>query len=124
MPSAPGSQQGVFRQMEALVGPAVPPAPASPEGPPPEAPPLHPHMRAPPLMKTEGYEGKHIPATNDDWLHHTPENISFELSQMAKEPSFVKFPSNLLTVDPCQDDPDFKVWYFKRRDTDYWKKQN
>ena len=72
-------------------------------------------------MKTNGPPGIPIPAVSDNWLHCTPEGISFELSQMAKENTDIKFPQDLLTTDPVQDSPHFQVWYFGQHEKDYWK---
>ena len=98
-----------------------PPAPTSPDGPPPGVRPLHPQMRAPPIVETTGEKGQRIPASDPDWLHHTPTNLSPEVSQMAETYSRVKFPSNILTIDPCRDDSNFRVWYIPKKNHDYWK---
>ena len=95
--------------------PRINQAPASPDGQPPAARNDHRHMRPPPLMTTNGVPGIPIPAVSDNWL------ISFELSQMAKEHTDIKFPQDLLTTDPFQDSPHFLVWYFRQHEKDYWK---
>ena len=97
--------------MPNLAGGNRPSAPASPNGPPPGVQPVHPHMRAPPNVETTGEAGQHIPATDPNWLHQTPRNLSPEVRHMADAHSWVKFPVNCLTIDPCRDDSNFKVWY-------------
>ena len=43
---------------------------------------------------------------------------------MAETHSYVKFPSNCLTIDPCRDDSNFKVWYIQKNNHNYWKDYN
>ena len=43
---------------------------------------------------------------------------------MADTYTWVKFPANCLRIDPCRDDPNFRVWYIHKNDQEYGKDTN
>ena len=81
-------------------------------------------MRASPIVEARGEVGQYLPITEYNWLHQTPTNLSPEVSHMADTHTWVKFPANCLTINPCKDDSNFRVWYNHKKNRQYWKKHN
>ena len=81
-------------------------------------------MREAPIMESQGDTGLPMRVTEENWLHLTPMNISPEVTFMSQTHTWVRFPANSLTIDLCKDDSNFKVWYFHKKNRQWWRRDN